>query len=71
MTGGLDTEPDLHVNHTRLLVGDWTWEPAARLPPERIEEGPMGSVDLTLRVLHDAPAPPTGHRARGYAKRRC
>jgi SNF2 family DNA or RNA helicase len=49
--------PGVHVEDARLLLGDWTWEPATSHPVEEVEEGPLGSVDLALRVLHDPPAP--------------
>jgi SNF2 family DNA or RNA helicase len=61
-------EDGVHLEQARLLLGDWSWEAARSLPLERIEEGPLGSVDLTLRVLHDAPAPVESHRVRGYRK---
>jgi SNF2 family DNA or RNA helicase len=48
---GVQTEP------ARLLVGGWTWEPARSWPLGEMDEGPLGSVDLSLRVLHDAPVP--------------
>jgi SNF2 family DNA or RNA helicase len=46
----------------QLLLGEWTWEPAVSRPVGDIEEGPLGSVDLTLRVLHDPPPPGPGQR---------
>jgi len=39
----------------RLLPHEWTWEPASSRRVEPDEEGPLGSVDLTLRTLRDAP----------------
>lgn len=45
------------VEEARLLLGDWTWEPATSRPAGEIEEGPLGSIDLSLRVLHEPPAP--------------
>jgi SNF2 family DNA or RNA helicase len=50
-------QPGICVDDARLLVGDWTWEPATSRPVGEIEEGPLGSVDLSLRVLHDLTAP--------------
>jgi SNF2 family DNA or RNA helicase len=47
----------VYVEDAQLLLGDWTWEPATSRPVEWIEEGPLGSVDLTWRVLHDLPGP--------------
>jgi SNF2 family DNA or RNA helicase len=49
--------PSVWVDDAQLLQGEWTWEPATSRPLGEIEEGPLGSVDLTLRVLHDPPAP--------------
>ena len=45
--------PIIHMEDAQLLAGEWTWEPASSRLVEHIEEGPLGSVDLTLRVLHD------------------
>jgi SNF2 family DNA or RNA helicase len=53
---GLSDEPEysgVHIDRARLLLGDWTWEPATSRPSGEIDEGPLGSVDLSLRVLHD------------------
>ena len=50
-------QPGICVDDARLLVGDWTWEPATSRAVGEIEEGPLGSVDLSLRVLHDLTAP--------------
>jgi hypothetical protein len=50
-------EPGVQIDPARLLLGDWTWEPATSRPAGEIEEGPLGGVDLSLRVLHDLPAP--------------
>jgi len=48
------------VEAARQLIGDWTWESATRRQVGPVEEGPLGSVDLTLRVLHDAPPATAG-----------
>jgi SNF2 family DNA or RNA helicase len=45
----------VRVEEARLLLGDWTWEPATSRPAGQIEEGPLGAVDLSMRVLHDPP----------------
>jgi SNF2 family DNA or RNA helicase len=50
-------QPGVDVEDARLLLGDWTWEPATSRLVGEIEEGPLGSVDLSLRVLHDPPWP--------------
>jgi SNF2 family DNA or RNA helicase len=55
-------QPGVHVEDAQLLLGDWTWEPATCRYVGEIEEGPLGSVDLTLRVLHDPPAPNRANR---------
>ncbi len=66
------------VDEPRLLLGDWTWEPATSQPIGGIEEGPLGSIDLSLRVLHEltaahgnpgprATGPPAGHRVQQLA----
>ena len=63
LTGGLDEaeEPGVQVDGARLLLGDWRWEPATSRPAGEIDEGPLGSVDLSFRGLHDLAAP--GRRA--------
>ena len=67
LSSGFESEhPGVLVQDARLLLGHWTWEPASSHPVGKIEEGPLGVVDLSLRVLHDPPAPSrTGsvHRA--------
>ncbi len=50
-------QPDVRVEEAHVLLGDWTWEPATSRPVGGIEEGPLGSVDLSLRGVHDRPAP--------------
>jgi SNF2 family DNA or RNA helicase len=66
LSGAAEPErPGVHVEEARLLLGDWTWEPASSRPVGEIDEGPLGAVDLSLRVLHDPPAP--GHT--GSARR--
>jgi len=56
--GTFDTPPpDVRLDEARLLLGNWSWEPATGRSVKEIEEGPLGSIDLTLRVLHDPPAP--------------
>lgn len=45
----------VNVEEARILDVDWSWEPAAHRDVGRIKEGPLGSVDLSLRVLHDRP----------------
>jgi SNF2 family DNA or RNA helicase len=57
-------DPSVSVDDAQLLRGEWTWEPATSRPVGEIEEGPLGSVDLTLRVLHDWPASPSSGAAR-------
>lgn len=52
----------LEVEEARLLVGHWTWEPATSQRLHQIVEGPLGSVDLSLRVLHDHPGAGGGAR---------
>jgi SNF2 family DNA or RNA helicase len=64
----LDSDSGVHVERSRVLLGDWTWEPATCRPVEPIEEGPLGSVDLALRVLHDAPQPAAGYGVRRLSK---
>jgi SNF2 family DNA or RNA helicase len=49
--------PGVRVEEARLLLGDWAWEPATSRPARQIEDGPLGAVDLSMRVLHDPPAP--------------
>jgi SNF2 family DNA or RNA helicase len=49
-------QPGVFVEDAHLLLGDWRWEPATSRRVDEIEEGPLGSVDLSLRVLHDPPA---------------
>jgi hypothetical protein len=44
-------EDGVRLEQARLLLGNWSWEVASSLALERIEEGPLGSIDLTLRVL--------------------
>ncbi len=68
MTHGLDSDTGVHVEQPRLLLGDWTWEPAASRPVEPIEEGPLGSIDLALRVLHDAPPPSAAYGVHRLSK---
>jgi SNF2 family DNA or RNA helicase len=69
MTDSSDSERSgVHLEDARLLLGDWMWEPATRLPLESIEEGPLGSVDLTLHVLHDGPAAGARHAERSGLK---
>jgi hypothetical protein len=49
---GASDEPahsGVRMDDAQLLLGDWTWEPAISRPVEEIEEGPLGSVDLTRR----------------------
>ena len=58
-------EPGVHLDPARLLLGDWTWGPATSRPGGEIEEGPLGSVDLSFRVLHD-PARSAGHAVRPW-----
>jgi SNF2 family DNA or RNA helicase len=50
-------QPGVRVDNACLLHGDWTWEPATSRPAGEIEEGPIGSIDLSLRVLHELTAP--------------
>lgn len=50
-------EPGVHLDAACLLLGDWTWESATSRLAGEIEEGPLGSVDLSLGVLHDLTAP--------------
>ncbi|MDQ6672509.1 MAG: DEAD/DEAH box helicase [Chloroflexota bacterium] len=47
------SRPDVRVDEARLLLGDWKWEPATSQLVGVVEEGPLGSVDLSLRVLQD------------------
>lgn len=69
VTDASDFEPSgVHVEHAGLLLGDWTWEPATRWRLEPIEEGPLGSVDLTLRVLHEMPPTTAGSTGRSHRK---
>jgi SNF2 family DNA or RNA helicase len=56
------------VEQPRLLLGDWTWEPATSQTVAPIEEGPLGSVDLSLRVLHDAPPPSAAYEGRRHSR---
>jgi len=57
------TEPqDMWLDRPALLLGDWTWEPATSRAVGEIEEGPLGSIDLSLRVLHGAIEPSDGVR---------
>src|SRR5437899_1670157 len=70
LIGTSDPErPDVCIDDARLLLGDWTWEPATSRPIGEIEEGPLGSVDFTLRVLHDPPPHRSGaaHRFAGQS----
>jgi SNF2 family DNA or RNA helicase len=53
-----------HLEDARILLGDWSWEPATRLRLEPMEEGPLGSVDLTLRILRETQASRLGNDAR-------
>jgi SNF2 family DNA or RNA helicase len=52
-------DPGVCVDEAQLLLGSWSWEPATSRPVGTLEEGPLGSVDLSLRVLHEPPVP--GH----------
>jgi SNF2 family DNA or RNA helicase len=64
---GASDEPEhsgVRLDDAQLLLGDWTWEPATVLAVEEMEEGPLGSIDLTLRTLHDRPAPNRANRVR-------
>jgi SNF2 family DNA or RNA helicase len=58
--GELDeaSERGVQVDHARLLVGDWTWESATSRAARDVEEGPLGSIDLSLRVLDDRSTQP-------------
>src|SRR5438132_1075649 len=49
------TQPGICVEDAHLLLGDWTWEPATSRLVDEFEEGPLGSVDLSLQVLHEPP----------------
>ncbi len=51
---GEPREPDVQADRARVLLGDWTWEPATSRLMGEIAEGPLGSIDLSLHVLHDA-----------------
>ncbi len=44
---------ETRVDDARLLLGDWTWEPATSRRAGEVLEGPLGSLDLSFRVLHD------------------
>ncbi len=46
-------DDSVDVDQARTLASGWSWEPAARRDEGRLDEGPLGSVDLSLRVLHD------------------
>ncbi len=54
--------PDTLLDQPALLLGDWTWEPATSRAVGAIEEGPLGSIDLSLRVLREAIEPRGGAR---------
>jgi SNF2 family DNA or RNA helicase len=54
----------VHLDVARLLGGDWTWEAATSRRVGKLEEGPLGSIDLSLRVLHEPIAPGAGRSYR-------
>jgi SNF2 family DNA or RNA helicase len=54
-------KPDVQIDAACMLLGDWTWEPATSRPAGGIEEGPLGSVDLSFRVQHDLTGVPGRH----------
>ena len=58
-----DPEGLVSVEEPRRLLGGWTWEPASSRPID-VAEGPLGSVDLSLRTLHDRPLPARAAAAR-------
>lgn len=65
LSGTSEVKPDeICVDDAQLLQGDWSWEAASSRPVESLEEGPLGSIDLTLRVLHDPPVPIAAHNLR-------
>jgi SNF2 family DNA or RNA helicase len=55
--------PRIDVEPAQLLVGGWTWEPAVSWPVDDLSEGPLGSVDLSLRTAHEGLLPPDIGRA--------
>jgi SNF2 family DNA or RNA helicase len=59
----------VHLDDARNLVGDWIWEAATKWPLEPVEEGPLGSVDLTLRMLRDTPVATRGDGVPSRRKR--
>src|SRR5438270_566851 len=61
------TQPGVCVEDAHLLLGDWTWEPASSRLVDEFQEGPLGSVDLSLQVLHEPPTAWRGAARRGPA----
>ena len=64
-------DTDVQVDSAQVLLGDWTWEPATSRQVGDVEEGPLGSIDLSLRVLRDMSLGrgPTAGRRSGEAAR--